>query len=59
MQPAPAHRPPVQIQQVAKSFYGMLTSEGFTQSQIVDLANDLLAMVQGELRATPPQTQTR
>ena len=59
MHPAPAHRPPVQIQQVAKSFYGMLTTEGFTQSQIVDLANDLLAMVQSDLRATPVQNQSR
>ena len=28
-----------------RSFFGMLTNEGFTHHQIVDLANDLLAMV--------------
>jgi hypothetical protein len=54
---SPSPRPPVQIQQVAKSFYGMLTTEGFTQDQIVHLANDLLAMVQTELRTPEPATR--
>lgn len=47
-------RPPVQIRQVAKSFYGMLTNEGFTQDQIVHLANDLLTLVQSDLRTPGP-----
>jgi hypothetical protein len=59
MQPASTARPPVQIQQVAKSFYGMLTTEGFTHAQIVHLANDLLALVQTDLRATPEPSAQR
>jgi hypothetical protein len=58
MSPSNTARPPVQIQQVARSFYGMLTNEGFTQAQIVNLANDLLAMVQSDLR-TPEPAQDR
>ncbi|MCB9683677.1 MAG: hypothetical protein H6735_01390 [Alphaproteobacteria bacterium] len=48
------HRAPVQTRQVARSFFGMLTNEGFTHHQIVDLANDLLAMVQQDMRDGAP-----
>ena len=47
------HRAPVQTRQVARSFFGMLTNEGFTHDQIVDLANDLLSMVHQDMRETP------
>lgn len=60
--PPPAPRdlpgPSVPVRQVARSFYGMLTSEGFTQEQIVTLASDLLSLVQEDL-GTPPPTDRR
>ena len=43
----------------AKAIDTMLTTEGFTQHQIVDLANDLLAMVQSDLRAPPAPAPSR
>ena len=59
--PAPAAEPrdAVQIEQVARTFYSMLTTEGFTSDQIVHLANDLLEMVGEEIRATPPPGEHR
>ncbi len=37
---------------VARSFYSSLTTNGFTPTQVIDLANELLDMVVDDLNGT-------
>jgi hypothetical protein len=50
-------RPP--IRQVARAFYDRLRGEGFTYDQVLNLANDLLSLVQEDIVATPPPASRR
>jgi hypothetical protein len=57
---APAAPPDgVDVRQVARSFYAMLESEGFTSDQVLQLANDLLSLVREDLGASPRPSDRR
>jgi hypothetical protein len=47
------------VRQVARSFYAMLESEGFTNDQVLQLANDLLTLVREDLASSPPASERR
>ena len=57
--PAARPDPTVPVRQVARSFYTMLESEGFTHDQVLQLANDLLSLVREDLVTSPPPPDRR
>ena len=54
--PHPSRRSP-QSEALARSFYTMLTAEGFDRDQVIGLATELLELVGRDLAPAPAQAK--